>query len=138
MYEQTLLERIEALENKKEEAADENPLEIEMSSIMTHLRKLLNTNKGSVLIDPEYGMPDMTVFSGDGLDETMSGIRDAIQDVVSRYEQRLSKVKIHIEPDQSDVLTIHFNLEAILSRHENVPVFFHSLVKPGGQVDIRK
>ncbi len=138
MYEQTLLERIEALESKKEDVADENPLEVEIRSIMTHLRKLLNTNRGSVPIDPEYGMPDMTVFSGDGLDETMAGIRDAIQDVVRRYEKRLSKVKIHIEADHSDVLTIHFSLEAMLSRHENVPVFFHSLVKPGGRVDINK
>lgn len=138
MYELTLLERIQALEQKKERDADENPMEIEMRSIMSHLRKLLNTNKGSVQIDPEYGMPDMTVFSGAGLDETMKGIKNAIQTVVKKYEKRLAKVNINIEPDKTDVLTIHFSLEGVLTRHDNVPVLFRSFVKPGGRVSIGK
>lgn len=123
---------------KTENGPVETPVEVEMRSVMNHLRKLLNTNKGSVQIDPDYGMPDMTVFSRSGLDETMRGIRDAIENVVEKYEKRLAGVKIHIEPDKSDVLTIHFGLEAVLKRHNNVPVFFHSLVKPGGRVSITK
>jgi len=138
MYERTLLERIARLESENRGQAGITPLEIEMQSIMTHLRKLLNTNKGSVQIDPDYGMPDMTVFSGAGRDETMKAIGDAIQTVVRTYEKRLMDVKIRIEPDASDVLTIHFSLEAKLARHDNAPVFFHSLVKPGGRVDINK
>jgi len=138
MYELTLLERIQALEQKKDEDAEENPVEVELRSIMGHLRKLLNTNKGSVQIDPDYGMPDMTIFSGAGLDETMRGIRTAIQEVVRTYEKRLSKVKINIEPDKTDVLTIHFSLEGVLTRHDNVPVMFRSFVNPGGKISIEK
>lgn len=138
MYELTLLERIQALESPGDVYGEENLVDIEMASIMTHLKKLLNTNKGSVQIDPDYGMPDMTVFSGSGLDETMERIKQSILAVVKKYEKRLSQVKIHMEPDKTDVLTIHFNLEAVLTRHDTVPVFFRSLVKPGGRITIKK
>ena len=139
MYELTLLERIQELEKeKKADGPAPTPAEVEMQSIMTHLSKLLNTNRGSVQIDPDYGMPEMSTFSHSGLDETMKNIQSAMQQLVRRYEKRLSRVKINIEPDKSDVLTIHFSLEAVLARHEDVPVFFHSLVKPGGRVNVKK
>ena len=63
MHEMTLLERIEALDSKTADNADINLVDVEIQSIMGHLRKLLNTDRGSVQIDPEYGLPDMTVFS---------------------------------------------------------------------------
>ncbi len=138
MYELTLLERIEALEADRQDESEKNPVEIETQSIMSHLKRLLNTNQGSVQIDPEYGMPDMTVFSGAGIDETMERIQKAIQAVVRKYEKRLSNVKVNIEPDNRDVLTIRFSLEAVLARHDNVPVYLHSLVKPGGKISIRR
>ncbi len=138
MYELTLLERMEALESDRHETGEKNPVEIETQSIMAHLRKLLNTNKGSVQIDPEYGMPDMMAFSGAGIDEAMEKIQKAIQDVIQKYEKRLSNVKIKIEPDKKDVLTIQFHLEAVLARHSNVPVLLHSFVKPGGKISISR
>jgi len=135
MYELTLLERIGALESGKNEV-EENPVEVEIRSIMNHLRKLLNTNKGSVQIAQDLGMPDMTAFSGGSLADTIAEIEKVVFEVVKKYEKRLSKVKVKIESDKTDVLTIHFSLEGILSRHENVPVLFQTFMKPGGNVNI--
>lgn len=137
MYELTLLERIESLESEEKEI-EETSAEKEMRSIITHLRKLLNTNKGSVEIADDYGMPDMTVFAGGGISETMEKIEKAVLEVVRKYEKRLSKVKVRIESNENDVLNINFKLEGVLTRYENMPVFLETSVHPGGRIRIKR
>ncbi|OGQ89787.1 MAG: hypothetical protein A2464_11520 [Deltaproteobacteria bacterium RIFOXYC2_FULL_48_10] len=137
MYELTMLERIAALESEERETED-NRVEKEMQSIITHLRKLLNTNKGSVEIAEDYGMPDMTVFAGGGISETMEQIEKAVLEVVRKYEKRLSRVKVKIAPNETDVLNINFRLEGVLTRHENTPVFLETSVQPGSPIKIKR
>ncbi len=136
MPELTLLERIESFESEEKEI-EENPAEKEIRSIIAHLRKLLNTNKGSVQIADDYGMPDMTVFAGGGISETMEKIEKAVFEVVRKYEKRLSKVKVKIESNGNDVLNINFRLEGVLTRYENTPVFLETSVRPGGKFRIK-
>lgn len=137
MHELTLLERIASLESEEKEV-EETSAEKEMRSIIRHLRKLLNTNKGSVQISDEYGMPDMTIFAGGGISETMEKIEKAVLEVVKKYEKRLSKVKVKIESNENDVLNINFRLEGVLTRHENTPVFLETSVHPGGKFRIKR
>jgi len=137
MQELTLLERIASLESE-EKQIEENSAEKEMRSIIGHLRKLLNTNKGSVQISEDYGMPDMTVFAGGGVSETMEKIEKAVLEVVKKYEKRLLKVKIKIESNENDVLNINFRLEGVLTRYENTPVFLETSVQPGGKFKIKR
>lgn len=136
MFELSLLERIEAI-GSQESSLGKNPIEIEKRSITTHLTRILNTHKGSVQIAEDFGMPDMSVFSADGTEETMTKIGKAVLEVVKTYEKRLSNVNVTMETTQSDVLTIHFTIEGVLSRHPNVPVFFRSMMKPGGNIVIQ-
>lgn len=133
MFELTLLERIDELESKQNRIG-KNPVEIETRSIMVHLNKLLNTNRGSVQISDNYGMPDMSTFSSDGIAGTMEKIAKSVVEVIRNYEKRLSRVKIKIESDKSDVLSIFFTLEGVLSNHGNAPVFFQARVRPGGKI----
>ena len=137
MPELTLLERIEALESEEKET-EETLAEKEIRSIIGHLRKLLNSNKGSVQIADDYGMPDMTVFAGGGISETMEKIEKAVLEVVRKYEKRLSKIKVKIESNETDVLNINFRLEGVLTRHENTPVFLETSVQPGGKFRIKR
>jgi len=137
MFELTLLERIADLESKKNRVG-KNPVEVETLSIMTHLNKLLNTNRGSVQIAQDLGMPSMTAFSSDGISGTMEKIVRAAIELINNYEKRLSRVKVKIESDKSNVLSIHFTLEGVLSRHDNVPVFFQATVKPSGRISITR
>ncbi|MCP3941798.1 MAG: type VI secretion system baseplate subunit TssE [Desulfobacteraceae bacterium] len=138
MYELTLLERIEALESVRKEPLGENSIDIALGSIMAHLRKLLNTNMGSVQIASDYGMPDMIGFSDDSLSDTIEKVEKAVLATVKKYEKRLSQVKIKIKTDETAVLNIHFSLEGVLARQENVPVFFESVVQTGGRISIKK
>ncbi|SLM32869.1 putative Type VI secretion system lysozyme-related protein [Desulfamplus magnetovallimortis] len=136
MYEQTLLERIASLESRKD-IAEETSAEKEIKSVILHLRKLLNTNRGSVLIADDYGMPDITRFMGGGFLETAGRIEKAIHETVEKYEKRLSDLKIKIESSEEDVLSIHFSLEGVLSRQENVPVFLESFLQPNGRIKVK-
>ncbi len=135
MYEQTLLERIAALESKEDDT-EKTSSEKEIISVINHLRKLLNTNKGSVLISHDYGMPDTTVFMGGGFSETADKIQKAIHETVAKYEKRLSHVKIKIESNEDDVLSVHFRLEGVLSRQDSVPVFLESYLQPSGRIKV--
>ena len=135
MAELTLLERIQALEEKKN-TTGKTPVEIETRSILVHLNKLLNTNKGSTRIDLELGMPNMSDYSSDGITVMMEKMTKSIVMLVSRFEKRLSKVKVKMESDKSNVLSIHFSLEGNLSRHGDVPVLFKATIKPGGRIII--
>ena len=135
MYEQTLLERIASLESKQDDR-EKTSAEKEIISVINHLRKLLNTNKGSVLIAHDYGMPDTTVFMGGGFLETADKIQRAINETVVKYEKRLSHVKIKIESNEDDVLSVHFSLEGVLSRQDNVPVFLESYLQPSGRIKV--
>ncbi len=137
MYEQTLLERIADFEEPNGDFQG-NSAEKEIRSIENYLGRLLNTNRGSVMIADDFGMPDMTSFSGGGISDTMERIEAAILETIKKYEKRLSKVKIHIESDGTDVLTMHFRLEGVLARQDNVPVFLDSYVRPGGRISVTK
>ena len=137
MHEFTLLERIESLESEEKEF-EENSAGKEIRSIISHLRKLLNTNKGSVRIAEDFGMPDMTVFSGGGISETMGKIEKAVLETVRKYEKRLSKVKVKIESNKEDILRIKFRIEGFLARQDNIPVFLESSVQPEGKIRIKR
>ena len=136
MFELTLLERIEDLESNKSKAG-KTPVEIETQSILTNLTKILNTNRGSVQIAHDFGMPDMTAYSSDGITATMEKIAKAVLELVKKYEKRLANVRVTMESSKSDVLAIHFTLEGVLARHDNVPIFFQSMVKPGGSISVQ-
>ncbi len=133
MAELTLLERIQALEEKTV-STGKTPVEIEKRSIVVHLNKLLNTDRGSSRIDPDLGMPNMSDFSADAVNVMMEKMTTSIVTLVSRFEKRLSKVKVKMESDKSSALSIYFTLEGTPSRHGNVPVLFKALVKPGVRI----
>lgn len=137
MREQTLLERIQALESDRPEE-DDNPSEKEIRSIITHLKKLLNTNKGSARIADDLGMPDMVVFEAGGISETAEKIEKTIQDVVKKYEKRLSGIKVRIESNPEDVLNVHFRVEGVLTRRNDIPVFLETALRPGGRITITR
>ena len=57
MRDLTLLERISALEAKRDGATERQRLE---RSLARHLTDMLNTRRGSVPVAPDYGIADVT------------------------------------------------------------------------------
>ena len=104
-----LLERLSVLEEPHLQAG--RPPERQLrDSIVEHLRRLLNTRAGSVPIDPDYGMPDMSNIAGSFALGTTESLSEAIIRQVARYERRLRQPRISVEEETRDVITLRFEL----------------------------
>ncbi|MAK55328.1 MAG: type VI secretion system baseplate subunit TssE [Pusillimonas sp.] len=109
MYKIRLLERLSALEEPLLVAG--RPVDRQLrDSIVVHLRKLLNTRAGSVPIDPNYGMPDMSNIAGSFAMGTTESLSESIIRQVARYEKRLLQPKITVEEETREVITLRFEL----------------------------
>lgn len=139
MFEESLLERIRSLE-RNPEGRDVRDISVTMNSIVNHLRKMLNTRRGSVSIAEDYGMPDFTNYPGDDITEMASELEQALRHSILKYEPRLDKVIVHFEPRMEDLLSLRFKLEAsmFVNNDRKIPVVFETVVRAGGAVDIEK
>jgi len=102
---------------------------------MRHLQKLLNTRQGQALIQPEYGMPDITDCA-EGAPEALDRVRRAIKNSIEMFEPRLRRVKITHLPIGDD-LNLHFGISGqIVTEKEQIPVHFNTTVTPSGSAVI--
>ncbi len=108
-----LLERLSALEDPGR-TAGVPPDRLLRDSVASHLVRLLNTRAGSVPIDPDYGMPDMSNIAGSFALGTTESLSEAIVRQVARYEPRLRNVRITVEQEQREVITLRFELRGQL------------------------
>ncbi len=83
-------------------------------SVARHLERLLNTRAGSVPIDHEYGMPDMSNIAGSFALGTTESLSEAIIRQAARYERRLRNARITVEQEQREVITLRFELRGQL------------------------
>lgn len=104
-----LLERLSALEDPRQFAMRSPDRQLR-DSIVLHLRQLLNTRAGSVPVDPNYGMPDMSNIAGSFALGTTESLSEAIVRQVSRYEKRLQGPQVTVEEEKREVITLRFEL----------------------------
>ncbi len=137
MNSETLLERIRNLDKRLEEISDQES-QGSLYSILQHLRKILNTRQGSVLIADDYGMPDLTNFPGENLSEAAEELEEIMKTIIQRYEPRLTNVKINFEPEINDYSTLRFKLNAEIVTREDTrtPVVFETVVTSEGMVRV--
>jgi type VI secretion system protein len=106
------------------------------SSVLSHLQKMLNTRQGHVLIQPEYGLPDMTQFVSD-LPEMARTSSRAIKNSIERFEPRLRNVTVTHVPNDEDVTNLWFKIMAeLVTDREEVTVSFQTRVNPSGHIEV--
>ena len=131
-----LLERIRMMEENPERRLDVDPGTV-VHSVLEHLVRVLNTKKGSVDIDPEFGIPDLTNISSSFSSESIPELETAIKSVIVRYEPRLKGVDVHFRKQQDDLLTFRFSISAQLVLDEKEKsIVFETIVDSDGQVRV--
>ena len=135
MAENRLLERLNRYEKGSDTRSGYGSHQ-EVQSIVSHLRRLLNTRAGSALIGDDYGIPDLTSVVGSEYSQTITELRQKIQQVITKYEPRLRNVRIMIELDRDDVLSLRFKAEGYVVGGENLPIVFETVISTDGKVDI--
>lgn len=108
-----------------------------VNSVLEHLIRVLNTKKGSVDIDPEFGVPDLTNLSSSFSSEAIPGLEASIQSVIANYEPRLKDVSVRFRAEQDDLLALRFSISAkLVTDEKGEPVFFETIVDSDGQVKV--
>ncbi len=134
--ERSLLERIADPRADAPLTITENTEQL-ADSILNHLKKMLNTRQGHTLIQPEYGMPDITEFVHT-LPGTVDGVRGAIRNSIEKFEPRLRNVDVAYVPSDRDTLSLRFEITAeLVTEKEDASVWFETAVSPSGHIDIK-
>jgi type VI secretion system protein len=135
MFDERLLERIYNLENTPGTRVERSYSRL-TNSIIRHLQRMLNTHQGSVPIAEDYGIPDITNAPGESFGEMTRNIERNLQQVIMKYEPRLTNIRLSLTSDKDDVLNVRFKLEAILAMDKTTPVVFETVISSDGKVTI--
>jgi type VI secretion system protein len=103
-----------------------------VTSIASHLGKMLSIRAGSVQTLPDYGLPDLNDMN-QSLHESLSQSRLLIERFIRAYEPRLQQVRVTALPRDHDPLAQAFSIEATLmvAGVKQPVVFVARLCEPG-------
>jgi type VI secretion system protein len=134
--EKTLLERLADPAGYRSLTVADNTQEL-ADSILGHLRKMLNSRQGHALIQPEYGMPDVTEFI-QNLPEMVDAVQRGIRNSIEKFEPRLRNVAVNyvLSPDLGANLRFEITAE-LVTENEEASVWFETAVTPTGHIEIR-
>ncbi|MFT5220926.1 MAG: type VI secretion system protein [Planctomycetota bacterium] len=118
-----LLKRIKKWEEAGEVSASEVDINELLESMRDDVEKLLNTRKGTVLIDENYGLPDFThLVNGYSAPDAEEIQRDLIYQL-RQYETRLSAIALMPHENKKQVASIEFGLNAQFQHREQTQEF---------------
>lgn len=136
MREARLLERIRQREKDPQRRESEDPSKV-IESVQDHLKQILNTRQGNVLISEKYGTPDFTEFLAE-YPHSLRTFERAIRQTIIQFEPRLRAVRVAFTPQEDDYLSVKFQIFAKLATPgSNTSVFFESLLDSDGQISIK-
>jgi type VI secretion system protein len=136
MREERLLERIARWENDGQRT-NLASADLMIGSILRHLRGILNTSKGSVPIDNEYGLPDLSNLAPSFHSGSTNDIEADLTRAIERYEPRLKIISVRMVPDEKEPLSLRFEVSgAIRVNERDLPVRLSTVVTPEGKIRV--
>lgn len=107
-----------------------------LAAIVDHLGALLNTRAGSSLLDPTYGLPDLTDHAHATCDRS-AAIARLVEASVRAHEPRLAGVVVRAEAPSDDApACVRFALSAALS--DGSPLQLRGHIGRGGRVELQR
>jgi len=87
-----------------------------LESIRHHLSGLFNTARGTVLIDAEYGLPDMSMGPGSNQVHGVDVMAQILLETINHYEKRLIKPQVKVTLNNADNSSIVFAILATIEQ----------------------
>jgi len=132
--EERLLERI-GIWAKEPNRRDKEDTRRIINSILRHLQRILNTKRGNVLIAEDYGVPDFTELMR-SYPETIRDMERSIKHMIQKFEPRLKTVRLRLIPQEDNVLSLHFRIDAKLALNQE-KVLFETILDSDGKINIK-
>lgn len=131
----TLLERLARPEESSGRSVHENTARL-AESVLANLKRLLNSRHGHALIQPDYGIPEISEFVY-SMPESLAEMRRALKSTIEKYEPRLRNVQVkHVASE--DVFLLRFEITAeLVTAREKASVWLETLIESSGQVEVR-
>jgi type VI secretion system protein len=107
-----LLKRIKGWEQADVVSASDVDVDEIIESLRDDLEKLLNTRRGTVLIDPGFGLPDFTHLMNGYADPDVEQIERELLQQVRRYETRLASISLDYQQSDRRAASLKFGLNA--------------------------
>lgn len=106
-----------------------------LQAVLTHLAALLNTRAGSSLLDPTYGLPDLT-HHAHATEIQADSLAQRIATCVRRHEPRLTQLAVRAEPPcEAAPQGLRFAITASLA--DGTPLRLMGQLDHGGRVSLR-
>lgn len=108
-----------------------------VESVKNDLELLLNTRRGTVLIDPEMGLPDLTHLTNGYSQPDVDDLQMDVMQQIKRYEPRLSSVDVKFVGDQSAQIQLAFSVTASLKQErQSIPFSVRLLMNENGSTSV--
>lgn len=109
-----------------------------LQSVIDYVGKILNTRKGSTVLDDNFGISDFTSAGLSFSKEDIPQVEREIASFIERCEPRLQHVEVRFSPDSGSSLQMVFSLKAELcySGEDIFPVHLVTRVDPLGKVTV--
>ncbi len=138
MREERLLERIAHWEDGYDRTGVSDT-ELLVTSVIEHLRRILNTRQGSALIDEHYGVPEFTNLVGTFEAGEVTDVAADMEEVIARYEPRLSSVTVTFAPKENDNLTMRFSVAGQVEADDRtVPLTIETAITAEGRITLKR
>ena len=123
-----LLKRIRNWEEAGIVSASDVDVNVMMESIRDDLEKLLNTRRGTVLIDHDYGLPDFTYLMNGYAAPDIDEIQRDLLYQLKQYEPRMESISLTHHQPANRSTSVMFGLNASI-QHRNRPIDFIATVQ---------
>jgi type VI secretion system protein len=105
-----------------------------VSSVVDHLRDMLNTPQGESVTAPDYGLVDFADVCHN-MPEAIGAIQQSIRATILKYEPRLRNVSVRYVPSE-DPLQVRFEVVARLADSRRSVVRLRTSMNTGGHMTV--
>ena len=133
----TLLARLRAPGAHRGASGEAGDDAAERASILQHLQVMCATRRGSMRPRPDYGLPDVSEMVHSFPDAITDLIR-AIELTITKYEPRLTNVRVTHVPSEAVELVVRFEISAVLvASPQRARVSFETRVNASREITVR-
>lgn len=111
-----LFDRLSFLDLSDDQKRIETKRDRVLESIRHHLSGLFNTVRGTVLIDADYGLPDMSMGPGNSQVHSADMMAQVMLEAIHHFEKRLIKPQVKVTLNNTDNSSIRFAIMATIEQ----------------------